>query len=238
MNPAGHAAGFEVRIPPHEDPVIARITAHQLVLLDGSGATRRELYLDDVEEVACGDRRVTVTTTRGDALVLNTPDAKALDLALVEACCTLPELTRTLRSFGTRRVQAGAPAQLEFMAPLLDARRRAEEAVGREAVVAAFDSTRIERGMRTRVAALVARGGEDPRPAAQRAIHALADDAVQPVLVALADVRATAADAVHPPADARVASWRRWRLALEALFRAADSTWTRLAAGLSLPASR
>lgn len=218
-------------------PAIVRLQAGRLVVERAGGAALRDIHLDDVEEVRRDGPRVTLALAHGAMLALESDRADALDAAVAEACCAIPELTRGLHSLGSSRARSNAAGQREFLAPLLDARRRAEEAVGRSAVVAAFDLDRVSTGLDKYVAALTARTS-DARPAARRAVAAAADDAVAPLREAIEAVRAAAPAAAQPPADARVASWRRWRAALQALFAAADRSWLALSSGAAAPPRR
>jgi hypothetical protein len=211
--------------------VSVRLLPGRIVIESLDGAVLRECHTDDVAEVRRDGQRITIDVVRGDPAVLETDRADALDAALVDACCTVPELTRALHSLGSSRARSNASGQREFLAPLLDARRRAEESVGRAAVVAAFDAEKLGRALQTYVAALTARSG-DERPAARRAFAAAAEDAVAPMRAALDTVRRLAPAAAEPPLNERVGSWRRWRRGLEGLFSAADRSWIRLSSGL------
>jgi hypothetical protein len=211
--------------------VSVRLLSGRIVIETPDGEVQRDFHTDDVAEVHREGSRITIDVVRGNPAVLDAERAEALDAALVDACCTVPELTRALHSLGSSRARSNAAGQREFLAPLLDARRRAEESVGRAAVVAAFDADKIGRALDAYVAALATRS-RDERPAARRAFAAAADDAVDPMRAALGAVRGLAAAASRPPEGERVGSWRRWRRALEALFSAADRSWVRLDSGL------
>ena len=219
--------GMDVRV---------RLRPGQISIEGPDGSVGREIHTDDIAEVRRDGSRVTIEPVVGKPLWLETERAEALDGALVDACCTLPELIRALHSLGSSRARSNATGQREFLAPLLDARRRAEESVGRAAVVAAFDADKLARALDSYVAALTQRSTDD-RPAARRAFSAAAQDAVEPMHAALASIRRAAPAAAEPPGDARVGSWRRWRAALQTVFSAADRSWARLESGLA-PARR
>lgn len=159
-------------------------------------------------------------TLRGDR-------AEELDATVAAACCAVPELTRALHSLGSSRVGSDATAQREFFAPLLDARRRAEESVGRPDIVAAFDADRLQRAFESYFEALAERSA-DERPAARRAFAALVEDASSAMTSAIEDVRRTGPAAAQPAAGARVTAWRAWSGSLLTLFGAADRCWTYL----------
>jgi len=84
--------------------------------------------------------------TRIEVLAESAPDE--LCDHLLARCCALPEVTRALRAFGSRRRQrdrrgGGAVEQQRFFAPLVDARRIAAKATVPHDVVAAFDPAAI-----------------------------------------------------------------------------------------------
>lgn len=219
---------FEARLAaPDGDRVFARLQVGALRVEGEDGRPRREIHLDDVREVARHGTRVTLDLDRGAPLVLHCERAEALDAAVVIACCTIPELTRALRSLGSSRLSAGGAAQREFFAPLLDARRRAEESVGRTAIVRAFDPDRLGRALDSYLGGLAGRSG-DPRPAARRAFTAQVEEAADPLRAALDRVRRVAGAAAEPSGDRRVSSWRAWAAALHDLFDAADRCWRSL----------
>ncbi len=216
---------FEARLAdPPGTPVFVRASGGVVAVTRADGRPERALHVDDVRQVARDGDRVTITPARGGALTLISDRAQELDAALVAACSVLPELTRALHSLGSSRAGSDAAAQREFFAPLLDARRRAEESVARADVVAAFDAERLARALDAYLSALVERSA-DARPAARRALAARAEDATAPLRRAIARVGRAGAGAAHPADDARVASWRAWRSALQDLFAAADRSW-------------
>lgn len=224
------ATEFEARlpgVPASRADVVVRVRAGQIVVVDGVGEVVRDLHTDDVDEVRRDGSEITIEMARGAALILTSDHADALDTALVAACCALPEFTRAMHSLGSSRARTNAVAQREFLSPLLEARRRAEESVARSAVVAAFDADKLRRAIESYVTAITQRS-TDTRPAARRAFGAAAADVVEPLLTALEDVGRLASAAAMPPPDSRVRSWRRWCRALQALFAEADRGWLRL----------
>lgn len=233
-----HAAAFEARLAgARADTAFVRLSAGDLVVTSADGRLSRTVHLDDVAEVNVDGGQVAIALVRGEPMVLDCEQAPALDAALVAACCTVPELTRALRSLGSSRIRARSTGQREFFAPLLDARRRAEEAVARPEVVAAFDADRLDRAFDAYLAAAIERRA-DARPAARRAYAAHVEDAAEPLRHALAALRVASQVAAKPPALARVASWRAWRAALEALFHAAERSWETLEGGSSVHRGR
>lgn len=223
-------AEFKARlpgVPAPEADVVVRVRAGQILVVSGVGDMVRDIHADDVDEVRRDGSQITIELARGPTLTLTSDHADAIDAALVDACCALPEFTRAMHSLGSSRARTNAVAQREFLSPLLEARRRAEESVGRGTIVAAFDADKLRRAIDTYVATITERS-IDVRPAARRAFGAAAADAVEPLLNALEDVRRLAPAAATPPPDSRVRSWRGWCRALQALFAEADRGWLRL----------
>ncbi len=204
--------------------VFVRLTAGHLLIEGADQAPIHDVHVDDIEEVVQRGPRIEIARRRASPLVLECQRPEQLDAALMAACCTIPELTRALRSLGSSRLRAGGTAQREFFAPLLEARRRAEESVGRAGIVRAFDPDRLNRALDTYLAQLTERHA-DARPAARRAFAAQAEEVAEPLRAAIAKVGRAASAAASPPADERVTSWRRWSRALHGLFTAADHCW-------------
>ncbi len=216
---------FEARVAERGDAAaFVRLTAGHLLIEGADRAPIHDVHVDDIVEVIHEGTRIEITLRRQAPVVLHSDHADQLDVALMTACCRIPELTRALRSLGSSRLRAGGNAQREFFAPLLEARRRAEEAVGRAGIVRAFDPDRLNRALDNYLTQLTERRA-DTRPAARRAFAAQAEEVANPLRNAIADVRRTAAAAVNPPSGARVANWRNWSRALHDLFSAADHCW-------------
>jgi len=207
--------------------VFVRLIAGHLLIEGADREPIHNVHVDDVAEVVHRGPQIEISLRRASPLVLECQHPEQLDAALMAACCTIPELTRALRSLGSSRLRAGGSAQREFFAPLLEARRRAEESVGRTGIVRAFDPDRLNRALDSYLAQLTERHA-DTRPAARRAFAAQAEEVAEPLRAAIMDVRRTASAAASPPADERVACWRRWSRALHGLFAAADQCWAAL----------
>ena len=211
--------------------VFVRLTAGHLVIENADRLPMHDVHVDDIAEVVHRGSQVEIALQRAVPIVLDCQRADQLDSALMAACCTIPELTRALRSLGSSRVRVGGRAQREFFAPLLDARRRAEESVGRGGIVRAFDPERLNRALDGYLTQLTERRA-DTRPAARRAFAAQAEEVAQPLRTAIAEVSRVAVAAANPSGDERVASWRRWSSALHGLFAAADHCWSALQSAL------
>lgn len=217
---------FDARFdaPPHAG-VIVRVTVDHVTVTRADGYEQHRLHVHDVDEVRRAADRVEIVPARGPRVIVTSDRAAELDAALIAACRALPELTGALHSLGASGVHAAR--QREFFAPLLDARRRAEDSVARADVIAAFDPDRMSRAFDAYLAALTGRSA-DERPAARRAFAARADEAAEPLYRAIAELRRTGPAAAHPPDDARLATWRQWTSTLQRLFAAADGCWVRL----------
>lgn len=142
----------------------------------------------------------------------------------------LPELARSLRSFGAPRDAAGDAAHDAVFAPLLEARARAE--LGDvEAALSALRGAPLGTRIATRVARAAAAG--QPEPARARARTARALELIEPLtaeLAALDDLAAAASggDASSPP-------WQGWVAQLRRVFTAADDACRALARLLAEP---
>jgi hypothetical protein len=173
----------------------------------------------------------------GTRMSLVSPSAGNLCDDLLVRCRALPEVTRALRAFGSRRGNRGTRAatsgdQQRFFAPLLEARRKGGAAGGPVAVMAAFDAATLEQAIEEALASFVAERYAENGPA-RRALQAELTDVAEPLLVSLhalgeASVRASAAID-----DLRL--WRAWANQIRATFEVADRVW--LALDVALDAS-
>ena len=153
---------------------------------------------------------------------------------IVLRCCTIPELTRTLRAFGSRRgsrgMRSNGPAeQQRFFAPLLAARRAADAAKTPLSALDAFDATRLAADVDATLAAFASARFAANAPA-RRALHAELFDAGEPLRVALIEL-ARLADGARAASD-DLRTWRAWSDQLRVVFETADRTWLALDAAL------
>jgi hypothetical protein len=141
----------------------------------------------------------------------------------------LPELTLSLRSFGSRRRGPNEDAlddeQARFFAPMLDARRAATGAVTRAQVVAAFDARRLGALVDATLRAFAAERFQT-RPPARRAFEAELFELTEPLRAAIRELRDLAefVVAAHEPAM-EYHEFTRWLGQLRVTFRAADAIW-------------
>jgi DNA anti-recombination protein RmuC len=151
----------------------------------------------------------------------------------------LPELTLSLRSFGSRRGQPDGDAaravgqdQERFFAPLLDARRRAAEAHAADEVLSAFDARRLTAALDAAVRTFAAERSAG-RAAAQRALEAELLEIIEPLRSALQQLREESEQLLersrHEAGQDAGARWSAWLERLRLIFRIADATWQPLA---------
>lgn len=198
------------------------------IVLAWLSATPWRLMFDGLDGIGHGPSQLTLYLASGDVLELSGDDAlRTLALQLTARACTMPEMTRGLRAFGSRRGAPGA-AHDAWFAPLLAARRAVEGITDARRQMGLIDAGQLGKAMQramTELAALTAPGDE----ARQRAIEAALEEESAEMFVALTRL-ALAADALSGSAmDTLFADWRRWVGALRDVFAAADEAWGRCA---------
>jgi len=196
------------------------------------------LALDGIDGVSLGPSQLTLYLASGDVLDLSGDDAlRVLGAQLVDRACAMPELTRALRAFGSRRGSPGASHDAShdaWFAPILSARRAIEGVTDPLRQVELLNADRLAESMTKVIAELAAIQAPTDLPA-QRAIEAVLEEAAEPLFVAITRM-ALAADALRGGAlDTRMADWRRWVATVRAVFVAIDDSWRRGAAVLGLP---
>ncbi|MDB4905878.1 MAG: hypothetical protein JWO05_662 [Gemmatimonadetes bacterium] len=137
----------------------------------------------------------------------------------------LPELARSLRSWGSARRGADNDAHGRLFAPLLEARRTAARSRGWRETVRAFDADQLGAAMR-QVLVTLASERHPQRAPARRALEARLAECLVPVERALDGLRSVQAplSAVSAP-DAPPALWTEWTDALLLVYREADRCW-------------
>jgi len=179
-----------------------------------------------LEGIAYRDARLTIFLRHGDAVHADgTPRLAALAREISGQVCTLPELTRPLRSLGSRRAQLGSEHDL-FFAPLLAARRRGERAADIRARLRAFDAGAIT----TALDGAISEFAKDrfPRSAPdRRALEAELLEIAIPLRTALDSLELYAKRAVDTPGadDTVFVRWRSWCGAVQEVFERADRCW-------------
>lgn len=213
----------------------AMIDAEALTVVRSDAEDRAlRVPFSTIDQVGVQDDELALVLRDGTLMRLATANATRFADHLLAHCCTLPELTRTLRAFGSRRGQrtsrlAGAAEQQRFFAPLVDARRQAVRAGSPFDAVELFEARAIESAVEaTLVRFAVERYGENGP--ARRALEAELTDLTEPLHRALEALGETAANVRTMPGDLRV--WREWCGALKMAFEAADRVWLALDAAL------
>ncbi len=152
------------------------------------------------------------------------PDALAsVEHAIVHAICVLPELTRSLRVFGTA-AGGHAPEHDRFFEPLLAARRRAVQAPSAEAAVAAFDAGGLRMALERTAEAVAAERYPGSAPD-RRALRAELLECSGALLYSLDGLAAAQRALALDDAATRFVRWRAWENALRGAFEKADQCW-------------
>jgi hypothetical protein len=199
-----------------------------VVVLQWEQATPWRMALDGIDGVVLSPRATTTLVTlylaSGDVLELSGDDTlRVLGETLLQHACTMPELTRDLRSLGSQRGAPGASHDAWFAA-LLSARRAVEGVFDPLRHLALFDATRLSAAATAVIAELAAIRAPTDAPA-QRAIEAVLEEGAAPLFVAYERMRA-AGDTLRGSApDVRLAAWRAWVETVKQSFAAADGAW-------------
>ena len=199
---------------------------------------RVALHLVDAIELAGGT--IAIATRDGIHVELATASAAELREEMMSRCQAIPELTRALRAFGSRRghrgVRDSAPhEQQRFFGPLLDARRVAMAAASPSGAMAAFDAAVLDRAIANALTAFATERHGENGPA-RRALEAELVDLAEPLRDYLDALRLTALDAASDIDNLRL--WRAWADQLRLAFETADRVWLSLDAALDAPAAR
>ena len=197
------------------------------IVIHWAAAAPWRLAFDGLDGIAPGATQLTLYLTSGDVLELHGDEAlRGLTTRLLDRACTVPELTRGLRSLGSRRVALGNSHDAWF-APLLAARRAIAGISDPLRQVELVDSAQLASSMQKTIAQLAAIQAPT-EAAAQRAIEAVLEEAAEPVFAAMTRLELAAAALRGSALDTRLADWRRWIHALRDVFAAADASWGRV----------
>ena len=179
-----------------------------------------------LEGLAYRDSRLTLFLRHGDVLeAVGTPRLAALAREVSAQVCTLPELTRPLRSLGSRRGRLGTDHD-RFFAPLLAARRRGERAGDVRARLKAFDAAGITAALDESIAAFAK--DRFPRSAPdRRALEAELLEIALPFRTSLdaLDVYASRVTETTAADETTFVRWRSWCGAVQEVFDRADRCW-------------
>jgi hypothetical protein len=157
---------------------------------------------------------------------------------MADAGRSLPEFTRALRAFGSRRGRTGlrsgsAEQQTRFFAPLVEARRVAASAADDSDVLHAFDAAMLTDAFRAILDEFAASRYPD-YPAARRALEAHLAEMAEPLVHALDGVAAARA---AMPAQADPNEALAWSRAVQHVFEVADRVWLSIDAVLERAAT-
>jgi hypothetical protein len=179
-----------------------------------------------LEGLAYRDARLTLHMRHGDVIRADgTPRLAALAREISTQVCSLPELTRPLRSLGSRRGRLGTEHD-RFFAPLLAARRRGERATDVRSRLKAFDAAGIAAALDESIAAFAK--DRYPRSAPdRRALEAELLEIALPLRTSLDALEVYARRAVETAGGDETAfvRWRSWCGSIQEVFDRADRCW-------------
>lgn len=169
---------------------------------------------------------LSVALRDGTRITLASTGSAQLREDLVARCRALPELTRALRTLGSRRGQssrATSPVeQQRFFAPLLQARRAAAAATSPSSVIAAFDAASLATAFDQTLRAFAKERFAEVGPS-RRALDAELNDLAEPLVHAFTALGEAATAAGATVDDLRL--WRHWAGQLRTTFEIADRVW-------------
>lgn len=234
---APHSSGLRTRVigmvRGRELDAYATVTlASTAIVLSWENAAAWRLDLDGLDGVMPRPNQLTLYLTSGDVLELTDNESlRQFATQLLDRACTVPELTRGLRSLGSMRGTPG-PAHDRWFTPLLAARRAVAGITDAERQVAVVDAATIAKQL-SQIMTDIAAELAPTHPAMQRAIAAALHEETEPTFEALTRL-ALAADVLRASAlDTRLQDWRRWMSALREVFVVADQCWPRCATVLT-----
>jgi Zinc carboxypeptidase len=170
-----------------------------------------------------GDRLDLFVDT-GDVISLM-PAARleALAFNLERQVCKLPELTLSLRGFASRRAHPDETHD-RYFAPLLTARRRAEEALDTRDALRAFDAAALRDAFARQLDEFAGERFANSPPD-RRALEAELRDCTAGLFASIADLQ-RAQQALASGDDAtRFLRWREWARSVRHVFAMADACW-------------
>ena len=170
----------------------------------------------------------------GDVVCLAVADPASVEHELEHRALALPEFTRSLRTFGSRRAAGGVhrPEHDGFFAPLLAARGEAERASTADARRAALDSRSLRLALERRLRDFAAER-YPANPPERRALEAELSECAAPLLARFSALDAAQDRLSNCAPVERFLRWREWSHALAALFECADVCWPELSTTLA-----
>lgn len=206
------------------DPDVLQLVPSQstLIRIEFDALSGSEWRLGTLSLFANGDRPL---ASDPDDTIELTDDALLGDVwtMLGEYACALPELTRAMRSLGSRR-GGSRVLQERFFAPLLQARRRLEIDARLEWRLAAFEAPVLRAHMEALLLSFAAE--MHPRSAPdRRALEAELQERSARLLPRFEQLDEAASEVHDSPDRTRYAAWRRWANAARNVFDEADRCW-------------
>lgn len=215
-------------------PSSVTVDEDALTIVVRGAESSTQIALVAIDELSLAETQLELKLHDGTRVVFTARTSAALHDDLAARCRALPELTRTLRAFGSRRRQRGpkssaAADQQRFFAPLIDARKTALAANAPEATIRAFDARRLNAAISAALRVLATERFADPGPE-RRALEAELMDLTEPLTEALVVLGDAAERATEHIDDLRY--WREWATQLRLTFEVADRVWLTLDASL------
>jgi hypothetical protein len=209
----------------------ARLEADALTLAPDD-ARALSLPLARLDGLRVEAREIACFVAGGDALEL-TPDGdddafRALGAALRARAFALPEVTRALRAYGSRRGSPGSDHD-RFFAALVEPLRAARDHVARGGAepwgaATHADGAAMAAAMHAAMSTLAAERFPQ-HPPERRALEAELHDLIEPVAESLQALGERAAALRDADDDVRLLRWREWSAALGDAFARADRAW-------------
>ncbi len=205
--------------------------------IDADGSVRLvedvvSIQVDDREHAARVDRlngvvwaspQLTIHMTRDVLELSGHAGLQPLGAQIVSAALTLPELTRTMHSLGSRRGRPGADHD-RFFGGLLAARRSAEGFAEPESRLAAFDARRLEQSITSLLGELASERYPTSAPD-RRALEAELLEYAERLIETLHALGEAAARVRESGNEVRLARWRDWTYSVQRVFEEADRCW-------------
>ncbi len=202
----------------------------QALLFDRQAAPVMRVPLSSLDGWQLSVSQVILYLRDGDVLdvALLSDSARATMRGALDAACVMPELTRSLRAFGTA-VGENEAQHDRWFAPLLTLRRALVGVSDPLRQVALFDADHLSAELNRAIVELAAqRTGGDP--SRSRALEAVFEEETEPVRISLARAGLAASALEGSAPDSRLADWRRWVDTLRELYERADNAWPVIAA--------
>jgi len=178
-----------------------------------------------LEGMSYRDGRLALYMRGGDVMeATGSARLAALAREIVGQACTLPELTRPLRTLGSRRGRLGIDHD-RFFAPLLAARRRGERASDRQGRLRAFEGAGIRAALESAIADF-AKARFPRRAPDRRALEAELQELAAPLMTSLEALDVYAGRATEEDTESTTfVRWRSWCGAVQDVFERADRCW-------------